>query len=201
MTLTIKAYFDYVCPFCFLGESQLREAVKGKEVKVEWMPFELRPYPNPPVDPWKEPGKLEGWKTVIRPYAEKWGVEMKLPPFSPQPYTRLAMEGLQYAKAHGKADAYHHRIFTAFFQEEQNIGEIDVLSKLAGEVGLDTADFRNALETDKYREAHLAALRHAYEEADIHAVPTFVIGKQVVQGIRSKEELEHIIEREMARAK
>lgn len=88
-------------------------------------------------------------------------------------------------------------MFTAFFQEEQDIGDIDVLTKLAGEVGLDEKEFRQALETRKYKEAHQRALKHAYEEANITAVPTFVIGDTVLTGVRSKETLEKIIEEEM----
>ncbi|SFJ17100.1 DsbA family oxidoreductase [Thermoflavimicrobium dichotomicum] len=197
MTLKMKVYSDYVCPFCFLGKKLLEETIKGKDIVVEWMPFELQPYPTPPVDPWNDPGKLEGWKTVILPYAKKWGIDMKLPPFSPHPYTHLAFEGFQYAKEHGKANEYNDRVFTAFFQEGQNIGEIDVLTKLASEIGLNAEEFKNALETRKYKDTHLATLRHAYEEANIHAVPTFVIGKQVVQGIRSKKVFEKIINQEL----
>lgn len=29
---------DYVCPFCFLAELPLNEAIQGKQVEVEWMP-------------------------------------------------------------------------------------------------------------------------------------------------------------------
>lgn len=45
MTVHIKVYSDYVCPFCFVGKAAFEEAIKGKDVEVEWMPFELRPSP------------------------------------------------------------------------------------------------------------------------------------------------------------
>ena len=51
MPLTIKVYSDYVCPFCFLAEFPLQEAIRGKDVAVEWMPFELRPEPTPTLRP------------------------------------------------------------------------------------------------------------------------------------------------------
>ena len=51
MTVTIWVYSDYVCPYCFLAEFPLKEAVEGKDVTVEWMPFELRPEPTPTLTP------------------------------------------------------------------------------------------------------------------------------------------------------
>ncbi|MFY0761886.1 DsbA family oxidoreductase [Metabacillus dongyingensis] len=197
MTLKIKAYSDFICPFCFLGKGPLDEIIKEKDVEVEWMPFELRPSPAPKIDPWKEADKLGSWDSFILPASKQLGVEMRLPRLSPHPYTHLAFEGCQFAKDHGKGNEFHHRVFTAFFQEEQDIEDIEVLTKLAGEVGLPKEDFRDALVIRKYREVHQEALRHAYEDARITAVPTFIIGDEVIQGLASKERLAQVIDKEL----
>ena len=48
MTLKVQVYSDYVCPYCFLAEGPLNEAVAELNgdlegaVEIEWMPFELR---------------------------------------------------------------------------------------------------------------------------------------------------------------
>lgn len=200
MTVKIKVYSDYVCPFCFLAEKPLEEAIKGKDVEVEWMPFELRPYPNETLRP--EGDYLQRtWKQSVYPMAERMGIPIVLPSVSPQPHTHLAFEGYQYAKEKGKGNEYNDRMLRAFFQEEQNIGDIDVLTKLAGEVGLDEAEYRIVLERGAYRENHQKALEHAYNDANITAVPTFRIGDTVVAGIRSKEFLEQIINEEINKQK
>lgn len=192
MAVKIQVYSDYVCPFCFLAEFPLKEAVEGKDVDIEWMPFELRPEPTPTLRP--EGDYLQrAWTGSVYPMAEQMGVEIVLPKVSPQPHTHLAFEGYQYAKAHDKADQYNDRMFRAFFQEEQDIGDIDVLTDLAGEIGLDRAEFREALEKRQYREAHQAALRHAVEEVGVSAVPTFVIGRHVLPGVQNTETLERAI--------
>lgn len=155
------------------------------------MPFELRPYPQPPLRP--EGDYLQqAWSQSVYPLAAKMGVEIKLPTVSPQPHTHLAFEGFQFAKEHGHGNEYNSRLLRAFFQEDQDIGQIDVLTKLAGEVGLDEQEFRRALEDRKYREVHQRALQHAYE-AGITAVPTFIIGDQVLRGLQSKETIEKAI--------
>ncbi|RSK47866.1 DsbA family oxidoreductase [Bacillus canaveralius] len=196
MALKIKVYSDYVCPFCFLAEKPLEEAINGKDVEVEWMPYELRPYPNETLLP--EGDYLRNtWKQSVYPMAERLGIPIVLPKVSPQPYTHLAFEGFQYAKEHRKGNEYNDRMLRAFFQEEQDIGNIDILTKLAGEVGLDENEYRQALETRKYKEQHQKALQHAYTEANITAVPTFVIGDTVLSGVRSKETIEQAIEEEL----
>ena len=84
----------------------------------------------------------------------------------------------------------------AFFVDGQDIGRIDVLTKLAGEVGLNEKEFEEALRTRKYRQTHQQALRHAYEEAGVSGVPMFVIGSRVLTGLQDRETLETAIEEE-----
>lgn len=179
-----------------MAEFPLKEAIDGKDVQLEWMPFELRPYPNKTLKP-EEHYLQSTWKQSVYPMAERMGVEIVLPDVSPQPYTHLAFEGYQYAKEHGKGNEYNDHMLRAFFQRGLDIGNPEVLTMLAGEVGLDQDEYRHALETRKYKEAHQRALDHAYNEVDITAVPTFIVGDRVVPGMRSKEGLEQIILSEM----
>jgi predicted DsbA family dithiol-disulfide isomerase len=160
------------------------------------MPFELRPEPNPTLRP-EDDYLQSAWRHSVYPLAERMGVKIVLPKVSPQPHAHLAFEGYQYAKEHGKGKAYNHRVLEAFFQEGKDIGSIDVLTKLAGDVELNEDEFRQALETRKYREAHEQALRHAYNEMGITGVPAFVIGPHFLTGLQTKETLERLIEEGM----
>ena len=198
MALKIKVYSDYVCPFCYLAEFPLHEAIRGKEVEVEWMPFELRPYPTETLRP--EGDYLRrAWTNSVYPIARQMGIPIKLPTVSPQPHSHMAFEGFQFAKEHGKGGEYNHRVLTAFFVEGRDIGDIGVLTKLAGEVGLDETEFEEALTSRKFREAHQRALRLAYEEAGGTGVPMFVIGDRTLTGLQDRATLEAVIEKELAR--
>lgn len=199
MPLNIRAYSDYVCPYCFLGEQVLLRAIAGIEdqVQIEWMPFELRPYPTPTLKP--EGNYLQQtWQQSVYPLAEQLGVPMVLPRVSPQPYTHLAFEGYQFAQDQGQADAYNHRLFTAFFQDEQDIGRIEVLTKLAAEIGLDPNAYQQALEQRTYQTQHQQALQHATHEVKVSAVPTFIIGNGVYRGLLRETDLKQIIHQELA---
>ena len=159
------------------------------------MPFELRPEPHPTLRP--EGDYLQrAWQQSVYPIARRMGVPIQLPPVSPQPHTHLAFEGYQYAREHGKGNEYNHRVLKAFFVEGQDIGQADVLAKLAGEVGLNEQEFEQALRTRKYRQAHQQALRHAYEEAGVTGVPMLVIGNQVLTGLQDRQTLESVIQAE-----
>jgi predicted DsbA family dithiol-disulfide isomerase len=197
MTVPIKVYSDYVCPFCFIAETPLEQAIQGKDVEVEWMPFELRPYPQDTLRP-EDDYLPRVWEQSVYPMATQYGVNLVLPRVSPQPHTHLAFEGFQYAKEQGKGNAYNHRMFAAFFQEQRNIGDVDELVTLAGEIGLNEAEFREALESGQYEDTHHKALEHAVA-ADVTVVPTIVVGDTVLRGVRSKEALEQAIEQEMAK--
>ena len=161
------------------------------------MPFELRPEPNPTLRPEGEYLR-RAWSQSVYPLARRMGVPIALPPVSPQPHTHLAFEGYQYAREHGRGNEYNHRVLEAFFVEGRDIGDVGVLTTLAGEVGLNRLEFEEALGTRKYREAHQRALRHAYQQAGVTGVPMFVIGDRVLTGLQDRVTLEAVIGGELA---
>jgi predicted DsbA family dithiol-disulfide isomerase len=189
----IKVWSDYVCPFCMLAEGPLEEAIKdvGVDVEVEWMPFELRPHPQPTLRP--EDDYLPAiWERAVYPMARRLGVDITLPEVSPQPYTALAFEGYQYAAEHELGTAYTRRMFRAFFQESQDLGETDVLAALAVEVGLDEAGFRAALADGRYRAKHQDALREAAAH-QVQSVPTILVGDTRIEGVPRTAQLRKAI--------
>ncbi len=155
------------------------------------MPFELRPEPHPTLRPEGE-YLQRAWHQSVYPLARRMGVEIHLPPVSPQPHTHLAWEGFQFAKEHGKGNQYNDRVLRAFFVEGRDIGSSEGLAELAGEVGLDTVAFRDTLDRRRYRDAHRAALRRAHE-LGITGVPAFEIGGRLLVGVQPREALEAAI--------
>ena len=136
MSIKIDVFSDYVCPYCLLIEGVLAEATQGLNVDIQRLPFELRTAPTPTLCP-EDDYLPRVWEKSVYPLAQRLGVPIQLPSISPQPYSRLAHEGFQFAEAHGKASAYNDRVFRAFFQEDQDIGSLSVLGALADKVGLD----------------------------------------------------------------
>jgi len=191
MTIKIDVFSDYVCPYCVLFESALTEATRDLDVDVHWQPFELRPEPTPTLLP--EDDYLPNvWKKSVYPLAHKLGVPLSLPSISPQPYTRLAHEGFQFAKKAGKALEYNARVFHAFFQENRDIGDLAELTKLAGEIGLDESSFRAALESGEFAEPHKQSLKKAMEYG-INSVPSVFIDGKALQGVYDPKALRSLL--------
>jgi predicted DsbA family dithiol-disulfide isomerase len=182
-----------------LAEFPLKEAIRGKNAMIVWMPFELRPYPTPTLRP--EGAYLQtAWRNSVYPLADRMGVEIRLPQVSPQPYTRLAFEGLEFAKEHGLGDEYNSGVMRAFFQRSENIGDPEVLTRVAASAGLDAEAFRNAIEHKTYSQRVEDLLRHANEDVRVTGVPLFVIGNTRLSGVQSKQALESSIDEASARS-
>jgi predicted DsbA family dithiol-disulfide isomerase len=189
---TIEVFSDFVCPFCYLAEQPLADAVEGSDVQIAWRPFELRPEPTPTLRP--EGGYLQStWQQVVYPMAERMGVPIVLPRVSPQPYSRLAFEGFAYAAEWGLGQRYTEKTFRAFFVQQRDIGRSEVLADVATDLGLDADDFCTALDSGRYAKAHEQALRRA-RELEITVVPTFLVDGRRVEGAPSAEALRQLLD-------
>lgn len=176
MKTHVEIYSDYVCPYCVLFEAVLDQASRGIDITVEWKPVELRPHPNATLRP-EDDYLPDVWKRSVYPLAEALNIALKLPSISPQPYSRLAHEGYRFAEIAGRAAEYNAAVFKAFFQEDRDIGDVDVLLSIAASIGLDQNEFRTALESGQFTSAHNASLAEA-AELGVHSVPSVYINGQ-----------------------
>ena len=202
MCLTIKIYSDYVCPFCFLAEDPLSQAVNSfndRDIDIQWMPFELRPYPTPTLKPEGE-YLQEAWKHSVYPMAKSMGIFIRLPDVSPQPYTRLAFEGSLIAASQNKAKEYNHRMFTAFFQDGLDIGKQSILESCAADIGMDPDKFGLELTNGRFRLQCQEQLLYGRKHLQITSVPTFIINNEIrISGVVSKDSLLSIFEQEFTK--
>lgn len=189
----ITVYSDYVCPYCLLAEQVLSDAIGDRDIRITWRAFELRPAPTPTLRP-EDPYLPAVWSKSVYPLADRLGVPIKLPSISPQPRTAKAFELLAMAQDKGLDHAYSMRVLQAFFQEDRDIGDPDVLVELGGDAGLDPDQAQRALESGTYTERHREALRHARDDMAITSVPTIVIGNQVFRGTPPSQELKAAID-------
>lgn len=174
---------DYVCPYCIIGKASLKEAIKqsGIEVEIDTRPMQLTVEPSPKVDTWNNAQKREGYKTLDQA-KEELKIDAKFPPYVvPRPYTRLAFEGHYYAMEHGLQDAYDDAMYRAYFVDERDIGEMDVLVDVARSVGLDPVAYKEALEKGTYTQIAKEADEYTKNVLDIHSVPTMMIEGEKIQ--------------------
>lgn len=164
---------------------------------VDWMPYELRPEPVPLPD--LSGSALEQsrqkWASGVGVMAERYGMDMR-PPTS-KPRSRKAHEAAEYARERGLFEPFRLALFKAYFGEDRDIGQVDVLVDVGGSVGLDAADLRHALESDRMRE-QLLQLEAVSQQLGVRAVPTIVIGNYAVEGAQPLEVLRRVLQQARA---
>ena len=181
--LEILFVTDFVCPFCIVGKAALIKAIKqtGIEAEIKIQPMELTEEPKERVDTYHDEVRKAKYKVQEAP-AKALGIDMKFPPsVVPRPYTRLAWEGWFYAKKKGLGHEYSDLMYYAYFVEEADIGDIDVLVKLAESIGLDGAEYRKVLEDGTYYEAEKMATSYSRNNLEVKGIPTIFINGQRVK--------------------
>ncbi|MGN0157706.1 MAG: DsbA family protein [Brotaphodocola sp.] len=190
---------DFVCPYCIVAEEALRQALNElhMEAQIRFWPMELTEEPNERVDTYHDPVRREHYKVLDEP-VRQLGLDVKFPPkVIPRPYTRLAWEGWHYAKEKGMGDIYANRMYHAYFTEQLDIGDMEVLVKLAEELGLDAKEYRRVLEDGIYQKMEKEATSYSRNELQIKSIPTiFFDGEQVKLKEYTKEELMRLLTEE-----
>ena len=192
-TPTIDVYVDYVCPFCFLVEPAFEELKRDRDVRVRVRPFELRPDPVPTLRP-EDDYLPRVWRDAVYPMAERVGVPVRLPSVSPQPRTEKAFLVLQLAQEQGLAEVYSRAMFAAFFQDDRDIGDEDVIVDIAETLGMDAASVRKAMSSPERLRQHRVDLAHATKTVGVTVVPGIVINGTLLQGVPSATRLKKAVD-------
>ena len=194
--LDILFVTDFVCPYCLVAKEALDESLGelGLEARITLQPMELTPEPAPRVDTCHDERRKAHYQILVEP-CRQMGLDMKLPPnVCPRPYTRLAFEGYFYAEEQGKGAAYADKVYRAYFIDEKDIGDMELLSDLAAESGLDREDFKQALIDGIYGKEEKEAVRHSREDLKVKSVPTIYIdGKEITLKTYTKTEMTGIL--------
>jgi predicted DsbA family dithiol-disulfide isomerase len=191
--MRIDIYSDTVCPWCYLGKRRFDLAVAARpqyEAAVVWRPFELNPdVPVEGVDretymaaKMPDQARLEQAHVELERLGEASGIRFRFELISRIPNTRRSHLLIAHAARSGRQAAIKDRIMRAYFEEGCDIGDPEELVRLAGEVGLSTADARNALILRVGQDGVVAAERHA-AVLGITGVPTYIFdGQYTISG-------------------
>ena len=199
---------DVACPWCAVGLNALEIALKrlGDSVPVElhFQPFELNPTMPPEGEDTvqhlsRKTGKSPAELAQAREGLRQRGAEVGFT-FGERPRiwnTFNAHRLLHWAGLEGQQRELKHALLGAYHTHAQNPGDIEVLVRIAGEVGLDPARARAILGSDEYAAQVRETERH-WQDLGIHAVPSVVIDERhLIQGGQPPEVFEQAL-REIA---
>ena len=180
--LDILFVTDYVCPYCILAKEALKRALDKLylEAKITYQPLLLKPKPPVQFNP-DDPAVKKRFE-LLSSASRALDIDMKIPVnINPRPVTHKAFEGWHYACDQGKGDEYADLMYRAYFVEEKDIGDIDVLRSLAERIGLNGEEYAQAINDGRYAELVTAEDNASRNELKVKGVPTLYIDGQQIE--------------------
>lgn len=198
---------DVVCPWCIVGYKHLEAAINElgiqDKVEIEWQPFELNP---------DMPAEGENLRDhVARKYgasradsdsarasiAEKgaaYGFEFNYFEEMKMVNTLDAHVLLEFAHQVGKQTELKMRLFSAFFSEQKDVSDREILLTEAESVGINRLDAEQQLEDDSLREQIREQEAH-WHQLGISGVPTVIFNRSsAVTGAHPQESYKQILQ-------
>ena len=194
--LPITVYSDVICPWCYVGKRRLEAALGAApaEVQLGWRPFELNPdMPAEGITRAEYRMRKFGAERAaeldraMTETGHEVGIDFAFDRMQRTPSTKLAHRLIWEAGRQGRQNEIVNRLFRAYFEEAQDIGEAEVLTKLAAEAGLDAAGVAQALGNTESLDA-VSELANQGRAMGIQGVPFFILlGKYGVSGAQPPE--------------
>lgn len=210
--LTIDVVSDVVCPWCYLGKRRLEAALAARSdiaAGVHWRPFFLDPTVpregKPRIDYITGKfGSLDRIKPAherIAGLGQQEGIDFHFGKIERQPNTLDAHRLISWAMAAGAAPAVVENLFADFFVNGADLSSMEVLAEAGARAGMDAAQLRADLESDKDAEL-VQRQAQAASASGIGGVPFFVFGGKVaVSGAQEAEVLSSAIDQALAALK
>ena len=196
--LAITVYSDVICPWCYVGKRRFEAALDAPgvppDIKFTWLPFELNP--DMPAEGITRaeyrrrkfgPERAAELDRNMKATGREVGINFAFDRMERTPSTRLAHRLIWEAGRQGRQNEMVNRLFKAYFEDALDIGNPDVLAKLADEAGLDSAGVAQALSNPESLHA-VMELENEGRSMGIQGVPFFILlGKYGVSGAQPPE--------------
>ncbi|KAJ3280056.1 hypothetical protein HK104_000959 [Borealophlyctis nickersoniae] len=201
--ISIDITSDTVCPWCYVGKKRLEKAMdkyKGSvDFKVTWHPYFLDPTPRPVQDKFARyqqkfgPERAEALRQHMTNIGKTEGINFTFDGVIGP--THLSHRLIHLAQQQNKGDAVVSALFTAYFENAQNIfDDVDTLARIAASAGMEYEETKAYLESDKGTEEVVKEVREASKRA-INGVPHFVIdGRHELHGAQDPALFEEVFD-------
>lgn len=214
--MTITIWSDFACPYCYIGETRLEDAVRDmgleNDVRIDYRAFELDPTASKDVvsdTPERFAKKymlsLGQAKQQIEQISElgrELGIDFR---YATTQYSNTFDSHRLMKLAEAKYDyntvkALNKALFDAYFTKNLVLADHDVLIKVAEGVGMDGKQVRATLDSDDYADEVRFDEREAGMRG-VRGVPYMVFdGEFAVPGALSMDGMKNALERAQRRA-
>ncbi|SHG38704.1 DsbA family oxidoreductase [Massilia sp. CF038] len=188
--LRIDFVSDISCPWCVIGlkslEQALANAADAVSADLHFHPFELNPQMVPEGEDIGEhlarkygASEAQGAQTreMIRARGAELGFQFDMGKRSRIYNTFDAHRLLHWADLQGRQRELKMALFEAYFTKGESPGSHEVLVRVAGEVGLDTAEASEVLASGAYAD-EVREEEEFFQRQGISAVPAIIINQR-----------------------
>lgn len=187
--LLIDIVSDPVCPWCYVGLKSFQSARTRISEEFQLLP-RIRAYmlnPDTPAEgvdraayyDKKFPDKEKREEMIMALKAAALGAGFKFDPSIPKrlPNTAKAHQLIRLAHFDGAQERLAEKLYSAYWDDGADIGEDEVLLKIADDAGLDVENAKRDLQSAKSKNDVLAEAE-AFKRAGVTGVPTYIINER-----------------------
>jgi len=201
----IEIVFDPACPWCFIGKRRLEQALELRPMikpVIQWHPFLLNPetptvgHDNTAylVRKFGSEGRVRRAFGAISNAGLSVEIDFAFDRIRNTPNTLDAHRMARFADVHGQANETVEALFHNYFVNGWDIGDVEVLIKIATKLELPVVEVRSYLESD----ADIALI---YEEnarahsLGVNGVPSYLFsGGLTISGAQEAEVLSRMLD-------
>lgn len=188
--MKIEIWSDVMCPFCYIGKRNLETALERfahkDHIEIIWKSYQLDPsFPEAVKENYQEylvkrkgmtAEQVKGMLDNVSQSAKQVGLDYHLDQ-SIIVNSLNAHKLIQYAKTKGFGNQIEERLFLAFFTEGKNIADLDTLTQLGKDIGLDESVIETAFTDEKYASLVKQDIQEA-QQIGVQGVPFFVLDRK-----------------------
>jgi predicted DsbA family dithiol-disulfide isomerase len=187
-TRTVFHWYDFLCPFCYVGQSRTAILLRNGFEVVE-LPFQAHPDISPGGI---EVGPRHGPMYVrLEREAAEAGLPLNWPPRLPD--SRLALTAAEWIRQH-RSDAFRQfseNIFRAHFVLGEDIGDHAIIDDYASRLGIDLDALHAAIADGsamaEVTKAELLGRRHG-----VRGTPAWLVRGGLIEGLLPAAEFERL---------
>jgi len=200
--MKIPLFYDYTCPWAYLGSARAESFFADLGVTVDFRPVYLKQMKEPMVGPEPAgertygPRKARYYEQLRRNWAEACGVELGDPDTLVRTDTALLLKGALVAAEKQRFLEYHYPAYRARWVDGDDVLDPSVVHRLLAQAGLD-ADACLAKAQSPEFDRKLSDATEAAMAIGVFGVPTIVIGDRVMWGNDQFEMARYFVEREL----
>ena len=208
--LHLEIVSDTICPWCYVGKRRIEKALAAigddLEFSVHWRPYELNPdmpregmdrreYRSKKFGSWAHSQELDAGVVEA---GKIDGLKFRHDLMQRTPNTAASHMLIRLAAEETCQDKVVENLFSAYFCEGRDVGDLDVLTEIGVTAGMKADGLKAALGDDVLR-AEVRSEALGFAQAGLNGVPSFLLNRfTLFSGAQSPDLIENVLRRAAA---